>query len=132
MPAQPPVKEPEEEMEAEGESQLPEANGEVEEPRENEGTRGGGAEETMEESTEERETDLEDSDEEEEEEEEEESSGKKIKSNQNAPLTFILLIKKERRNVIDATLNCFLFSLCPMKRWMMKTARGEEENVWMR
>uniref|UniRef100_A0A3P8QRV3 BRMS1 transcriptional repressor and anoikis regulator n=1 Tax=Astatotilapia calliptera TaxID=8154 RepID=A0A3P8QRV3_ASTCA len=74
MPAQPPVKEPEEEMEAEGESQLPEANGEVEEPRENEGTRGGGAEETMEESTEERETDLEDSDEEEEEEEEEESS----------------------------------------------------------
>uniref|UniRef100_A0A3Q2VTH8 BRMS1 transcriptional repressor and anoikis regulator n=2 Tax=Haplochromini TaxID=319058 RepID=A0A3Q2VTH8_HAPBU len=49
MPAQPPVKEPEEEMEAEGESQLPEANGEVEEPRENEGTRGGGAEETMEE-----------------------------------------------------------------------------------
>ncbi|KAL4006518.1 interleukin 18 receptor 1 [Sarotherodon galilaeus] len=74
MPAQPPVKEPEEEMEAEGESQLPEANGEVEEPRENEGTRGGGAEETMEESMEERETDLEDSDEEEEEEEEEESS----------------------------------------------------------
>lgn len=56
-------------MEAEGESQLPEANGEVEEPRENEGTRGGGAEETMEESMEERETDLEDSDEEEEEEE---------------------------------------------------------------
>ncbi|XP_063321366.1 breast cancer metastasis-suppressor 1 [Pelmatolapia mariae] len=69
MPAQPPVKEPEEEMEAEGESQLPEANGEVEEPTETEGTRGGGAEETMEESMEERETDLEDSDEEEEEEE---------------------------------------------------------------
>lgn len=40
MPAQPPVREPEEEMEAEGESQLPEANGEVEEPRENEGGRG--------------------------------------------------------------------------------------------
>lgn len=56
-------------MEAEGESQLPEANGEVEEPRENEGTRGAGAEETMEESMEERETDSEDSDEEEEEEE---------------------------------------------------------------
>ncbi|XP_040887821.1 breast cancer metastasis-suppressor 1 isoform X1 [Toxotes jaculatrix] len=72
MPAQPPVREPEEEMEAEGESQLPEANGEVEEPRENEGR--GGGEETMEESTEERDSDLEESEEEEEEEEEEESS----------------------------------------------------------
>ncbi|XP_053271926.1 breast cancer metastasis-suppressor 1 isoform X2 [Pleuronectes platessa] len=75
MPAQPPVREPEEEMEAEGESQLPEANGEVEEPRENEGR--GGGEETMEESTEERESDLDESEEgeeEEEEEEEEESS----------------------------------------------------------
>lgn len=71
MPAQPPVREPEEEMEAEGESQLPEANGEVEEPRENEG---GGGDETIEESMEERESDLEES--EEEEEEEEESSGK--------------------------------------------------------
>lgn len=39
MPAQPPVRELEEEMEAEGESQLPEANGEVEQPRENQ--RGG-------------------------------------------------------------------------------------------
>ncbi|XP_018546640.1 breast cancer metastasis-suppressor 1 isoform X1 [Lates calcarifer] len=73
MPAQPPVREPEEEMEA-GESQLPEANGEVEEPQENEGRGGGGGEETMEESMEERESDLEESEEEEEEEEEEESS----------------------------------------------------------
>uniref|UniRef100_A0A665TDN2 BRMS1 transcriptional repressor and anoikis regulator n=1 Tax=Echeneis naucrates TaxID=173247 RepID=A0A665TDN2_ECHNA len=72
MPTQPPVREPEEEMEAEGESPLPEANGEVEEPREGEG---GGGEETMEDSAEERESDLEES-EEEEEEEEEESSGK--------------------------------------------------------
>ncbi|XP_030018782.1 breast cancer metastasis-suppressor 1 [Sphaeramia orbicularis] len=70
MPAQPPVREPEEEMEAEGESQLPEANGEVEEPRENEG---GGGDETIEESMEERESDLEESEEEEEEEEEESS-----------------------------------------------------------
>ncbi|KAG7243281.1 hypothetical protein INR49_011728 [Caranx melampygus] len=74
MPAQPPVREPEEEMEAEGESQLPEANGEVEEPREDEGRGGGGGEETMEESAEDRESDLEESEEEEEEEEEEESS----------------------------------------------------------
>ncbi|XP_070785674.1 breast cancer metastasis-suppressor 1 [Enoplosus armatus] len=80
MPAQPPVREPEEEMEAEGESQLPEANGEVEQLRESEreGRRrrggGGGGEETMEESTEERDTDLEESEEEEEDEEEEESS----------------------------------------------------------
>ncbi|CAJ1086393.1 breast cancer metastasis-suppressor 1 [Xyrichtys novacula] len=73
MPAQPPVKEPEEEMEAEGESQLPEANGEVEQIREND-KGGGGEEETMEESTEERDSDLEESEEEEEEEEEEESS----------------------------------------------------------
>ncbi|XP_035480588.1 breast cancer metastasis-suppressor 1 isoform X2 [Scophthalmus maximus] len=74
MPAQPPVREPEEEMEAEGESQLPEANGEVEQPR-NEGRGGGGGgEETMEESMEERESDLDESEEEEEEEEEEESS----------------------------------------------------------
>ncbi|XP_034425435.1 breast cancer metastasis-suppressor 1 isoform X1 [Hippoglossus hippoglossus] len=72
MPTQPPVREPEEEMEAEGESQLPEANGEVEEPRENEGR--GGGEETMEESTEERESDLDESEEEEEGEEEEEES----------------------------------------------------------
>lgn len=66
MPAQPPVREPEEEMEAEGESQLPEANGEVVQTQENE--RGG--EETMEESTEDRETDLDETEEEEEEEEE--------------------------------------------------------------
>ncbi|XP_029310831.1 breast cancer metastasis-suppressor 1 [Cottoperca gobio] len=72
MPAQPPVREPEEEMEAEGESQLPEANGELQRPRE--GERGGGdGDETMEESAEERESDLEDSEEEEEEEEEESS-----------------------------------------------------------
>ncbi|XP_029382410.1 breast cancer metastasis-suppressor 1 isoform X2 [Echeneis naucrates] len=70
MPTQPPVREPEEEMEAEGESPLPEANGEVEEPREGEG---GGGEETMEDSAEERESDLEESEEEEEEEEEESS-----------------------------------------------------------
>uniref|UniRef100_A0A1A8IV48 Breast cancer metastasis-suppressor 1 n=1 Tax=Nothobranchius kuhntae TaxID=321403 RepID=A0A1A8IV48_NOTKU len=68
MPAQPPEREPEEEMEADGESQLPEANGEVEEPK-----RGGGGEETMEESTEERESDTEESEEVEEEEEEESS-----------------------------------------------------------
>lgn len=74
MPTQPPVREPEEEMEAEGESQLPEANGEMEEPREHEGRGGGRAEETMEESMEERDSDLEESEEEEEEEEEEESS----------------------------------------------------------
>lgn len=80
-------------MEAEGESQLPEANGEVEEPRENEGTRGGGAEETMEESTEERETDLEDSDEEE---EEEESSGKKNKINSKCSTNvYTAYIKRE-------------------------------------
>lgn len=70
MPAQPPVREPEEEMEA-AESQLPEANGELEEPRENE-EGGVGGEDTMEESTEERDSDLEES----EEEEEEESSGR--------------------------------------------------------
>lgn len=73
MPAQPPVREPEEEMESGRESQLPEANGEVVQPRETD--RGG--EETMEESTEERDSDLDESEEEEdeEEEEEEESSG---------------------------------------------------------
>uniref|UniRef100_A0A3Q3X9D2 Uncharacterized protein n=1 Tax=Mola mola TaxID=94237 RepID=A0A3Q3X9D2_MOLML len=70
MPAQPPVREPEEEMEAGKESQLPEANGELEQVRENE--RGG--EETMEESMEERESDLDESEEEEEDEEEEEES----------------------------------------------------------
>ncbi|XP_059211050.1 breast cancer metastasis-suppressor 1 [Centropristis striata] len=73
MPAQPPVREPEEEMGAEGESLLPEANGEVERQRENE-RGGGGGEETMEESMEERDSDLEDSEDEEEEEEEEEES----------------------------------------------------------
>ncbi|XP_034532497.1 breast cancer metastasis-suppressor 1 [Notolabrus celidotus] len=73
MPAQPPVRDPEEEMEAEGESHLPEANGEMEQIRDHDK---GGGEETMEESTEERDSDLEESedDEEEEEEEEEESS----------------------------------------------------------
>lgn len=70
MPVQPPVREPEEETEAGRESQLPEANGKVEQPREGER----GAEETMAESTEERESDM-DETEEEEEEEEEESSG---------------------------------------------------------
>ncbi|KAM6894791.1 breast cancer metastasis-suppressor 1 isoform 2-T2 [Lycodopsis pacificus] len=69
MPAQPHVREPEEEMEAEGESQLPEANGEVEQPREDD--RGGGrGEDTMEDSAEERDSDLDDSEDEEEEEEE--------------------------------------------------------------
>ncbi|KAG7496296.1 hypothetical protein JOB18_016337 [Solea senegalensis] len=76
MPAQPPVAQPEEEMEAEGESQLPQANGELEELREHEGRGGEGGEESMEE----RDSDLDESEdeeegeEEEEEEEEEESS----------------------------------------------------------
>ncbi|XP_029031771.1 breast cancer metastasis-suppressor 1 isoform X2 [Betta splendens] len=75
MPAQPPVREPEEEVELDaGDSQLHEANGEVEGPRENEERGGGGGEETMEESMEERDSDLEETEEEEEEEEEEESS----------------------------------------------------------
>ncbi|XP_068164302.1 breast cancer metastasis-suppressor 1 [Antennarius striatus] len=65
MPAEPPAREPEEEMEADGESRLPEANGEVEPLREHEG----GGEDTMEESTEERDSDLDESEEEEEEEE---------------------------------------------------------------
>lgn len=71
MPAQPSVRgQDEEEMEAEGESHLPEANGEVEELRDHED----GGEESMEE----RDSDLEESEEEEEEdEEEEESSGRK-------------------------------------------------------
>ncbi|XP_054906918.1 breast cancer metastasis-suppressor 1 [Poeciliopsis prolifica] len=73
MPAQPTEREPEEEMEADGESQLPEANGEVEEPKDAERT-GGGGEETMEESVEERDSDMEESEEVEEEEEEEEES----------------------------------------------------------
>ncbi|KAM4611717.1 breast cancer metastasis-suppressor 1 [Polymixia lowei] len=73
MPAQPSVREPEEEMEAEGESELPEANGEVEDERERTAAGGAEGEETMEESTEERESDLEESEEEEEEEEEESS-----------------------------------------------------------
>ncbi|XP_032437868.1 breast cancer metastasis-suppressor 1 [Xiphophorus hellerii] len=69
MPAQPAEREPEEEMEADGESQLPEANGEVEEPKDAERT-GVGEEETMEESVEERDSDMEESEEVEEEEEE--------------------------------------------------------------
>lgn len=72
MPAQPALREAEEEMETEPDSEVPHANGETEEEREHEG---GEAEETMEESGEERESDLEESDAEEEEEEEEESSG---------------------------------------------------------
>ncbi|XP_008434127.1 breast cancer metastasis-suppressor 1 [Poecilia reticulata] len=72
MPAQPAERELEEEMEADGESQLPEANGEVEEPKDAERT--GGGEETMEESVEERDSDMEESEEVEEEEEEEEES----------------------------------------------------------
>lgn len=77
MPAQPAEREPVEEMEADGDSQLPEANGEVEDPKDDERTGGGGGEETMEESLEERDSDMEESEEveeEEEEEEEEESS----------------------------------------------------------
>jgi len=72
MPAQPHAREPEEEMEAEGESQLPEANGGVAQlcGDERGGERG---EEAMEDSAEERDSDLDDS---EDEEEEEESSGK--------------------------------------------------------
>lgn len=100
-------------MEAEGESQLPEANGEVEEPRENEGTRGGGAEETMEESTEERETDLEDSDEEEEEEEEEESSGKKkTKKNSKCSTNVYTAYIKRETQCNRRHLFFFLFVLC--------------------
>lgn len=68
MPAQPPVTEPEEEMEAQGESRLPGVNGEVEEPRGKE-SEGGGGGETMDES-------IEESDSERSEEEEEGSSGK--------------------------------------------------------
>ncbi|XP_077085676.1 breast cancer metastasis-suppressor 1 isoform X1 [Siphateles boraxobius] len=71
MPAQPAPREPEEEMETEADSELPQTNGEAEEERERDG---GEAEETMEESGEERDSDLEDSEGEEEEEEEEESS----------------------------------------------------------
>ncbi|XP_071750359.1 breast cancer metastasis-suppressor 1 [Centroberyx gerrardi] len=74
MPAQPSVREPEEEMEAEGESELPDANGDMEEEGERAGGGGGEGEETMEESMEERDSDLEETDEEEEEEEEEEES----------------------------------------------------------
>lgn len=54
MPAQPAAREPEEDMETEGDSEVPQANGEAEEEREREG---GEAEETMEESGEERESD---------------------------------------------------------------------------
>lgn len=114
MPAQPPVREPEEEMEAEGESQLPEANGVVEELGENEG-RGGGGEETMEESMEERESDLEESEEEEEEEEEEESSGKVLCYSDH------FFVKKKCQFI-------FFTVLC-VKRWMMKTVSGGEESV---
>ncbi|KAK5610883.1 Breast cancer metastasis-suppressor 1-like protein-A [Crenichthys baileyi] len=73
MPAQPAEREPEEDMEADGESQLPEANGELEESKDDERT-GGRGEETMEESLEERDSDMEESEEVEEEEEEEEES----------------------------------------------------------
>lgn len=68
MPVQPSVGDPEAEMEAGKESQLPETNGELEPQRER------GGEETMEESTEDRESDLDES----EEQEEEESSGKPV------------------------------------------------------
>ncbi|KAL2079501.1 hypothetical protein ACEWY4_025245 [Coilia grayii] len=71
MPAQPSAREPEEDMETEGDSEVPQANGEVDEEREREG---GEAEETMEESGEEHESErgseLEESEAEEEEEEE--------------------------------------------------------------
>ncbi|KAG5260867.1 hypothetical protein AALO_G00297450 [Alosa alosa] len=73
MPAQPAAKEPEEDMETEGDSEVPQANGEADEERERER---GEAEETMEESGEEHETDRgsESEESEAEEEEEEESS----------------------------------------------------------
>ncbi|XP_076851927.1 breast cancer metastasis-suppressor 1 [Brachyhypopomus gauderio] len=71
MPAQPAPRDPEEEMETEGDIEVPHANGEMEDDREREG---GEAEETMEESGEERDSDLEESEAEEDEEEEEESS----------------------------------------------------------
>ncbi|KAM9836329.1 breast cancer metastasis-suppressor 1 isoform 2-T3 [Aulostomus maculatus] len=63
MPAQPSVRELEEEMEAKGESQLPEINGELGEPRVNEVQGRGG--EAMEESAEDRESESEESEEEE-------------------------------------------------------------------
>lgn len=74
MPAQPAAREPEEDMETEGDSEVPQANGEMEEEREREG---GEAEETMEESGEEHESERgsESEESEAEEEEEEESSG---------------------------------------------------------
>lgn len=74
MPAQPAAREPEEDMETEGDSEVPQANGEAEEEREREG---GEAEETMEESGEEHESDRgsESEESEAEEEEGEESSG---------------------------------------------------------
>ncbi|XP_012676112.1 breast cancer metastasis-suppressor 1 [Clupea harengus] len=73
MPAQPAAREPEEDMETEGDSEVPQANGEMEEEREREG---GEAEETMEESGEEHESERgsESEESEAEEEEEEESS----------------------------------------------------------
>lgn len=81
MPVQPPVREPEEEMEAGRESQLPEANGLVGGPQ---GENGKAEEETIGESTEERESDLDASEEEEEDEDEEESSGKTPKAQTKA------------------------------------------------
>ncbi|XP_061092777.1 breast cancer metastasis-suppressor 1 isoform X1 [Conger conger] len=73
MPAQPAPRDPEEDMEAEGDPEGPEANGELDEEREREGR-----EDMMEESCEdhesERGSDLEESEAEEEEEEEEEES----------------------------------------------------------
>ncbi|XP_032367456.1 breast cancer metastasis-suppressor 1 [Etheostoma spectabile] len=97
MPAQPPVREAEEEMEAEGESQLPETNGEVEQSREDE--RGG--EETMEESTEDRDSDLEDSEEEEEEEESSEMDEEDCERRRGECLDEMLDLEKQFQELKD-------------------------------
>ncbi|KAG9274385.1 hypothetical protein AMEX_G11297 [Astyanax mexicanus] len=71
MPSQPAAREPEEEMDTEADSEVPHANGEMEEERERQA---GEAEETVEESGEDHDSDLEESEAEEDEEEDEESS----------------------------------------------------------
>lgn len=91
MPAQPTAREPEEEME--GDPEVPQTNGEVEEERER-------AEETMEESGEDRESDLEESEAEEEEEEEEESSGLFTSAQ---IVTFIVIVKHTKMSQITYT-----------------------------
>ncbi|XP_031706963.1 breast cancer metastasis-suppressor 1 isoform X1 [Anarrhichthys ocellatus] len=100
MPAQPHVREPEEEMEAEGESQLPEANGEVEQPREDD--RGGGrGEDTMEDSAEERDSDLDDSEDEEEEEESSEMDDEDCERRRGECLDEMLDLEKQFQELKD-------------------------------